>query len=297
MKRLLYIACLLLIFSCKKDNYPLGEVDETVDFFSKRLMKPQSQWNELDHLVDSMQKVYGVEIIYEYTPRIIDGSTFFMPPQYDRALPYTKIMLNKMWLEPLKRNFPDFFNKETPIEFILAGGYVHFNNPTSTATAAGAGMNAQFYRLGMGGVNNFSRSKTWLYDHIVTLYHEHAHQIDHKYGRGYLYDRVSQGKYYGLASYNVVVDPVTGQQRLRTDADAQKDGFFKPYGGYAPEEDFATSVEYMVKYPESTIKTYIARSADLEKKYKMVHQMYMDMGVDLHKLHIMVDSVANKVTY
>lgn len=296
MKKLLLFVCVICIFGCKKGNYTLDEVNENVDFFSKRRVKPQSQWNELDILCDSMQKAYGIEIIYEYTPRIIEGSTFFMPPQYDKALPYTKVMLNKMWLEPLKKNFPTFFNAETPIEFILAGGYVHFNSATITNTAAGAGLNAQFYRLGMGGVNNFSTEKKWLFDHIVTLYHEHAHQIDHKYGRGYFYDRVSQGKYYGLTGYYYVKD-ANGKLRERTDDEAQKDGFFKPYGGYAPEEDFATSVEYMVKYPESKIRTFAARNADLDKKYKIVHQKYLDMGVDLHKLQIMVDSVANKVIY
>lgn len=289
MKKLIYLVTVMFLFmGCKKDNYPLGEVDETVDYFSKREVKPKAQWNELDYLCDSIQKAYGVEIIYEYTPRIIAGTTFFMPPQYDKALPYTKIMLNKIWLKPLKETFPVFFKGETPIEFILAGGYVHFNDPTTTATAAGAGMNGQFYRLGMGGVNNFSTQKNWLYDHIVTLYHEHAHQIDHKYGRGYMFDRVSQGKYYGLTGY-----------ASKTEAQAQADGFWKGYGGYAPEEDFATNVEYMVRYPESWIKGKItdSKSQDLEKKYKMVHQKYLDMGVDLHKLHTMVDSVVNKVNY
>ena len=278
----------MFIIGCSKENYPLGEVDEDIDYFSKREVKPKSQWNELDYLCDSIQKAYGVEIIYEYTPRIISGNTFFMPPQYEYALPYTRVMLDKIWLKPLKENFPEFFERETPIEFILAGGFVHFNNPTATATAAGAGMNGQFYRLGMGGVNRFSTNKAWLHDHIVTLYHEHAHQIDHKYGRGYLFDRVSQGKYYGLAGYS-----------SKTEAQAQADGFWKGYGGYAPEEDFATNVEYMVRQPEAWIKSRIvqSKSLDLEKKYKMVHQKYLDMGVDLHKLQIVVDSVVNKVNY
>lgn len=293
IKKLLFILSIIFFAACTKEKYPLGEVDETVDFFSKRQVKPKSQWNELDFLCDSMQREYGIEIIYEYTPRIIAGNTYFMPPQYDKALPYTKVMLDKMWLKPLKEKFPKFFNKETPIEFILAGGYVHFNNPTATATAAGAGMNAQFYRLGMGGVNNFSLSSYWLKDHLVTLYHEHAHQIDHRYGRGYLYDRVSQGKYYGLQGY--YTNPQTG--RPRTDDESQKDGFFKPYGGYAPEEDFATSVEYMVMYPEATIKSFIAKNRDLETKYRMVHQKYLDMGINLHDLAVVVDSVAYKVKY
>lgn len=289
MKKFLYIMLsIFFLTACKKENYPLGEVDENVDYFSKREVKPKSEWNELDYLCDSIQKAYGVEIIYEYTPRIIAGTTFFMPPQYDKALPYTRIMLNKIWLKPLKEKFPVFFNGETPIEFILAGGFIHFNDPTLTATAAGAGLNAQFYRLGMGGVNNFSTSKSWLYGHIVTLYHEHAHQIDHKYGRGYLFDRVSQGKYYGLAGYS-----------SRTEAQAQRDGFWRAYGGYAPEEDFATGVEHMVRYPESTIKQLIAtsQSLDLDTKYKMVHQMYLDMGVNLHELHNVVDSVVYQVNY
>ncbi|MBE8714324.1 substrate import-associated zinc metallohydrolase lipoprotein [Sphingobacterium hungaricum] len=289
MKNYLYLLVVLFILTgCKKDNNPLGDVDETVDYFSKKQIKPKSQWNELDYLCDSIQKAYGVEIIYEYTPRIISGSTFFMPPQYDLALPYTKVVLNKLWLKPLKESFPDFFNKETPIEFILAGGFVHFNDPTTTATAAGAGMNAQYYRLGMGGVNRFSTSKSWLWDHIVTLYHEHAHQIDHKYGRGYLFDRVSQGKYYGIPGYASV-----GQ------AQARRDGFWTGYGGYAPEEDFATTVEWMLRLTEAqhAEQRRISASVPLETKYKMVHQMYSDMGVDLHKLNVMLDSVVYKVDY
>lgn len=293
MKNMLMVLSLLLAIGCAKDNNPLGEIDENVDYFSKREVKPKSQWNELDYLCDSINKAYGVEIIYEYTPRIISGNTYFMPPQYSVALPYTKVMLDKMWLKPLKEKFPEFFKKETPIEFILAGGFVHFNNPTATATAAGAGMNAQFYRLGMGGVNRFdATNKAWLHDHLVTLYHEHAHQIDHKYGRGQIYDRVSQGRYYGLAGYFRKPDGT-----IRNDDEAQKDGFFKPYGGYAPEEDFATSVEYMVKYPEATIKSFVAKNANLDTKYKLVHQKYLDMGVDLHQLQIVVDSVVFKVDY
>lgn len=288
MKKLLFIIGAFLVFGCTKDNYPLGEVDETVDYFSKREVKPRSQWNELDSLCDSIQRVYGVEIIYEYTPRIIAGTTFFMPPQYDKALPYTKIMLDRMWLKPLKENFPVFFNGETPIEFILVGGFVHFNDPTTTFTAAGAGLNAQFYRLGMGGINGFSTSKSWLYNHLVILYHEHAHQIDHKYGRGDLFDRVSQGKYYGIPGYASV-----------SLNQAQKDGFWRPYGGYAPEEDFATTVEELVRRDEASIKDRIQVSGSLalESKYKMVHQKYLRLGVDLHKLQVVVDSVANLVNY
>lgn len=288
MRKIVLIVSVILFLGCSKDNYPLGEVDETVDYFSKREVKPRSQWNELDSLCDSIQKVYGVEIIYEYTPRIIAGTTFFIPPQYDKALIYTKVVLYKMWLQPLKENFPTFFNGETPIEFILAGGFIHFNNPTSNSSAAGAGLNGQFYRLGMGGVNEFSTDKEWLHDHLVTLYHEHAHQIDHKYGRGFLFDRVSQGKYYGLAGY-----------RFKTDEEAQADGFWSGYGGFAPEEDFATSVEYMVRYDEAWIKDKIqvSKSLSLETKYKMVHQKYLDLGVDLHKLQLVVDSVANLVNY
>lgn len=284
---MILLAAITLV-ACKKDNYPLGEVDEDIDFFSKRLVKPRSEWNELDYLCDSIQKAYGVEIIYEYSPRIIAGTTFFMPPQYDMALPYTRVMLDKIWLKPLKENFPDFFAKETPIEFILAGGFIHFNDPTTTATAAGAGLNAQYYRLGMGGVNRFSTAKNWLWGHIITLYHEHAHQIDHKYGRGFLFDRISQGRYYGIPAYASVS---TNQ--------ARRDGFWYNYGGYAPEEDFATGVETIARYPEDQIRQILitSESADLETKYRMITQMYNDMGMDLHKLHVVLDSVVYQVDY
>jgi len=135
----LFSLCLALS-ACQKDHYPLGEVDETIDFFSKRQAKPRAQWNTLDSLCDSIHRAYGVEVIYEYSPRIVSGSTFFMPPQYDQALRYTQVMLDKIWLKPLKESFPEFFARETPIEFIIAGGYIHFNSPSAASVAAGAGL-------------------------------------------------------------------------------------------------------------------------------------------------------------
>lgn len=271
----------------------MQDAEEDVDYFSKKQVKPRIQWNELDYLCDSIQKKYGVEVIYEYTPRIIDGGTFFMPPQYEQALRYTKVVIEELWLKPLKAHFPEFYRKETPIEFILVGGKVHFNSPSTTAETGGAGLNAQFYRLGMGGVNRFSLNKDWLFEHMCILYHEHAHQIDAKYGRGILYDRVSQGKYYGVTGY--LRNPLTNVNR--TNEEAQADGFFEPYGGYAPEEDFATSVEFMVRYPKATINEFISKNSDLSTKYKMVHQKYLGMNIDLHDLHHVVDSVVKNLNY
>ena len=295
MKRLLILTlavfCLSLYISCDKEK--AVKIDENLDYFTKRSNKPKEKWNELDYLCDSIQKEFGVEVIYEFSPRIIEGTTFFVPAEYEAALQYTRVMLVKMWLNPLKERFPKFYKEQTPTEFIIVGGFVHFNDITTAGTAAGAGLNAQYYRLGMGGVNAFSKTnKAWLEDHLVTLYHEHAHQIDHKYGRGVIYDRTSQGDYYGLAGYSRKPDG-----SLRTDEEAQKDGFFKPYGGYAREEDFATSVEYMVKYPKNEIEVMAARNAKLNAKYKLVLQKYSDMGVDLHELQKVVDSVVNKVNY
>ncbi|EEI91963.1 hypothetical protein HMPREF0765_2423 [Sphingobacterium spiritivorum ATCC 33300] len=283
---LLVLFALLTFAGCAKDSTKIDQIDETTDYFTKKEKKPKSAWNELDYLADSIQKAYGVEIIYEFSPRTITGSTFFVPARYDLALEYTKVMLNKIWLKTLKERFPKFFNGETPIEFIIVGGFVHFNDITSTGTAAGAGLNGQFYRLGMGGVNNFSKTnKSWLRSHISTLFHEHAHQIDHKVGRGYIYDRISQGEYYGLTYGS------------RSTAQANLDGFFTPYGGYAPEEDFATTVENLTLKPKSEIQTIVSKNPKLETKYKMVYQKYLDMGIDLHELQPILDSLVYQVNY
>ena len=205
----------IAISSCNKDVN--DAVPEEIDYFAIQ-EKPAHLWNTLDSLCDSLHQEYGVKVIYEYTPRVIAGSTFFVPPNYEQALGYTRVVIHQLWLKPLKENFPEYFEKETPIEFILVGGFIHFNDITSTGAAAGAGLNAQFYRLGMGGVNNFNAdNRNWLWNQIITLYHEHAHQQDHKYGRGYLYDRVSQGDYYGLTYFS------------RSTAQARIDGFFIPY--------------------------------------------------------------------
>ncbi|MGN7783566.1 substrate import-associated zinc metallohydrolase lipoprotein [Niabella sp. 22666] len=278
-----FLGIAISILSCSKEDRIA--VPENVDYFSI-YEKPRNQWNKLDSLCDTIYQNYGVKIIYEFTPRIVTGTTFFVPANYDKALQYTKVMLEGFWLKPLKARFPQYFSKETPREFIIVGGFVHFNDITSAGAAAGAGLNAQFYRLGMGGINNFDKAnKAALFDHIVTLYHEHAHQQDHKYGRGYLYDRVSQADYYGL-TYN-----------SRSIAQANLDGFFTPYGGYAPEEDFATTVESMARYPKYTIDTTITKNTKLATKYRMVHTYYLEKGMDLHELNKVLDSVVYKTSY
>ncbi len=288
MKKLIiitaFIAVVSVMFGCRKEN-PTGEFQENVDYFAVQ-EKPRYLWNELDLLCDSIYKEYGVKIIYEYSPRTIAGTTFFVPADYKKALAYTRIVLKGFWLKPMKEQFPFYFSQETPREFIIVGGFIHFNDITSTGSAAGAGLNAQFYRLGMGGINNFDKTnKNWLFDHIVTLYHEHAHQQDHKYGRGELYDRVSVGTYYGL-SYS-----------SRNTATANLDGFFEPYGGYAPEEDFATSVGAMARLTKEQVDAITIKSTKLETKYRMVHKFYTDRGMDLHRLHDVLDSVVYRTNY
>ncbi|WP_437922195.1 substrate import-associated zinc metallohydrolase lipoprotein [Sphingobacterium sp. LRF_L2] len=275
--------CLLASVSCRKEERVVTE--EAVDYFAI-IDKPKDKWNALDSLCDTIYNDYGVKIIYEYTPRILDGTTFFVPPNYEKALAYVQVVVRGFWLKPLKEEFPEYFESETPREFVMVGGYVHFNDITVTGAAAGAGLNAQFYRLGMGGVNNFDKTSPYtLMQTMATLYHEHAHQQDHKYGRGYLYDRVSQGEYYGL-NYG---------GKLTSQANA--DGFFMPYGGYAPEEDFATSVESMVLYDKATIESMAEANEKLKTKYEMVHAYYLEKGMDLHRLHEVVDSVIYKTTY
>lgn len=271
------------LFGCQKES-PV-ETKAAMDYFAIS-EKPRYLWNALDSLCDTIYREYGVKVIYEYTPRILDGTTFFVPPNYEKALVYTDVVIRKLWLKPLKENFPRYFAVETPREFVMVGGYVHFNDISIAGAAAGAGLNAQFYRLGMGGVNNFDKTvSSDLMKTMATLYHEHAHQQDHRYGRGYMYDRVSQGEYYGL-NYGG-----------RLESQANLDGFFLPYGGYAPEEDFATSVEKMVLHPKSRIEQIVKANEKLEKKYKMVHQFYLDRGMDLHRLHEVVDSMVNKTRY
>ncbi|TKC03931.1 substrate import-associated zinc metallohydrolase lipoprotein [Pedobacter frigoris] len=268
------------ITGCKKDDEIV--VEELIDYTAVK----KGPWNGLDSLTDTIFKNYGVRVYYEFNPRVIDPTTFYVPPQYDKAKLYTKYVVEKLWLEPLKKNFPMFFNNQKPIEFLILGTYVHFNS-ISSGTAAGAGLNGQFYRLGMGGADKIAYTKAGLRDHMNTLFHEHAHQLDQKFGRGYLYDRVSQGTYYQL---NYLRKP---DNTTRTDNDAQLDGFFTPYGGFAPEEDFATSVESMIRYSKAQIQTIVAKNPKLANKYQMVYKFYLDKGIDLHQMHDILNQVAS----
>jgi substrate import-associated zinc metallohydrolase lipoprotein len=278
------LASSAFITGCKKDTKI--DIEEPIDYLSIK----KGPWNGLDSLTDTIFRTYGVRVFYEFNPRIIDPTTFYVPAQYEKAKLYSKYVVEKMWLEPLKKNFPKFWNDQKPIEFLILGTYVHFNSITS-GLAAGAGLNGQFYRLGMGGADGLSFTKATLREHMCTLYHEHAHQLDQKYGRGYAYDRVSQGSYYQL---NYLFKP-NGVRR--TDNEAQIDGFFTPYGGFAPEEDFATSVEFMVRYSKAQIQTIVAKNPKLATKYQMVYKFYLDKGIDLHEMSDRLNQVANTLPF
>ncbi|MFD2920707.1 substrate import-associated zinc metallohydrolase lipoprotein [Terrimonas rubra] len=273
------LAMAIVVFvSCTKEDKLVKE--EPVDF----LELPQNAVkNGLDSLIDTIQRDYGVKVYYQFTPRVIDPTTFFTPTSYDRAVSYTNIMINKLWLGPLKQRFPKFWANEKPIEFLIVGSAIKFNS-ISSGGAAGAGLNGQFYRLGMGAVDNLSfTNKTSLRSHITTLYHEHAHQMDHKYGRGYAYDRVSQGNYYGIAYSS------------KTTAQAQADGFFEPYGGYAPEEDFATTVGACLTFTKDSVLRIVAKNPKLKTKYEMIYQKYLNMGMDLHDMKTYLDSAVARL--
>ncbi|WP_131539630.1 substrate import-associated zinc metallohydrolase lipoprotein [Pedobacter nototheniae] len=269
-----FIVMSITISACKKNDV----LDEKapVDFLTRKI----GVKNDLDKLIDTISDVYGVKAIYQFDPRVIDPSTFYTPTSYDKAMLYTKYVIRKLWLEPATKNYPSFIQNQKPVEFLIIGSGIHFNsfNPSD---ATGAGLNGQFFRLGIGSVDNLSFTKKGLREHICILYHEHAHQMDNKYGRGYAFDRVSQGTYYQL-NYN-----------KKSDSQALKDGFFRAYGGFAPEEDFATAVEAMIRYSKADILTQVAQNPKLETKYKMVYKFYLDRGIDLHKMHDILDQVAS----
>ncbi|HVI46345.1 MAG TPA: putative zinc-binding metallopeptidase [Chitinophaga sp.] len=257
--------------SCLKDKSPA--ITDTIDYFA--IPKPV---NGLDSLIDTIQHTYGLRVIYKFDPRVIDPTTFFVPASYDKAKGYTKYVVEKMWLQPISIFAPDFAKNQIPIEFLTVGTAIHFNS-ISSGGAAGAGLNAQYYRLGMGDVNSFSINRAWIREHINILYHEHAHQLDHKFGRPKGYDQVSQGTYYDL------------QFQYKTDDQAQKDGFFRAYGGYQPVEDFATTVEAIMRFPKDSVMKIIAKNPKLEVKYKMVNAFYLSKGIDLHMMQVKLDSV------
>lgn len=271
--RLSILATLISLFclSCLKDKAPV--VNDTVDYFA--IGTPQ---NALDSLIDTIQHTYGLRVIYKFEPRVIDPTTFFVPAMYDKAKDYTKNIVEKMWLQPISIYAPEFSKHQIPIEFLTVGSAIHFNS-ISAGTAAGAGLNAQYYRLGMGDVNNFSFTRAWMREHICILYHEHAHQLDQKFGRPKGYDQVSQGTYYDL------------QYGSRSDAQAQRDGFFRAYGGYQAVEDFATTVEAMLRFPKDSVLKIVAKNPKLETKYKMVNAFYLSKGIDLHVMQVKLDSV------
>jgi substrate import-associated zinc metallohydrolase lipoprotein len=272
IKLFLFACCITVIcFSCQKDEAPV--VNNTIDYFSAGV--PQ---NGLDSLIDTIQHKYGLRVIYKFDPRVIDPTTFFVPALYDKAKAYTKNIVEKMWLEPISIYAPEFSKHQIPIEFLTVGTAVHFNS-ISSGGAAGAGLNAQYYRLGMGDVNNYAFTRAWLREHMCILYHEHAHQLDQKFGRPVGYDQVSQGTYYDL------------QYASKSDATAQKDGFFRAYGGYQPVEDFATTVEAMLRFTQDSVLKIVAKNPKLETKYKMVNKFYLDKGVNLHLMQQKLDSV------
>jgi substrate import-associated zinc metallohydrolase lipoprotein len=270
------IVAIVVLFSCQKEDKLIREAD--ADY-----LQPiqNATKNRLDSIIDTVQRNYGVRVYYQFNPRVLDPTTFFTPTTYDRANSYTDLIVRKLWLGPLKQRFPKFWANEKPIEFLIVGSAIKFNS-ISSGGAAGAGLNGQFYRLGMGAVDNMNfANRNSLREHMCILFHEHAHQMDHKYGRGYDYDRVSRGDYYGTPGY-----------ASRSVDQAQRDGFFAPYGGYAPEEDFATTVETCLRVSKESVMRIVAKSAKLKTKYEMVYNKYLNMGMDLHQMKLYLDSAA-----
>lgn len=277
---------MIAFLSCsKEDKVPL--VKENIDYFTVT-NKPKEKWNALDSLCDSLYKDYGVKIVYEYTPQMIQPTAFYYPPAYHKALAYTRMIMKRLWLEPTKKNFPEYFKKEIPIEFILMGGGYH-SDPIALNIGYGLGFNGQFYRLGMGNVNNLDLSnKDEVHDHLVILWHEHAHNQDVKYGRGEAFNRISVGTYYKEAwNTKTLVNTIT-------------DGFFPQptatpgYGGFAPEEDFATTVEYLTRHPKSEVLKLINSNEKQKIKYNLVNNFYLQKGMDLHKLQSIIYDLVYK---
>jgi substrate import-associated zinc metallohydrolase lipoprotein len=274
IKLLLFVLLAVSVcISCRKDQMPV--IKDTIDYFNYGAPK-----NDLDSLIDSVQQKYGVRIIYEFDPRVIDPTTFFVPPVYDQAKAYAKNVVEKTWLEPISIYAPEFGKKQLPIEFLEVGTGIHFN-VISSGGSVGAGLNAQYYRLGIGGVDDYSFSRAWIRENICIVYHEHAHQLDQKYGRPKGYDQVSQGTYYDL------------EYQTKTDEQAQLDGFFRAYGGYQAVEDFATTVEAMIRFPKDSILRIVAKNPKLATKYQMVNNFYLTKGIDLSLMQTKLDSTVN----
>lgn len=268
---------LAAVYSCRKNEDKKPVITDTIDYFDAGAPK-----NALDSLIDSIDQRYGLRVIYKFNPRVIDPSTFYVPALYNKTKDYTKYVVEKMWLQPLSIYAPDFLKQQVPIEFLAVGTYIHFNSITA-GTAAGAGLNAQYYRLGMGGVNDYLYTRAWIREHLCILYHEHAHQLDQKFGRPPGYDQVSQGTYYDLQYGSKSLDQ------------AQRDGFFRAYGGYQPVEDFATTVEAMIRFPKDSVLRIVAKNTKLEKKYKMVNNFYLSKGIDLHLMQQKLDSTVRAI--
>jgi hypothetical protein len=53
----------------------------------------------------------------------------------------------------------------------------------------------------------------------------------------------------------------------------------------------------MVMNNRQAIAAIVKANPKLETKYNMVHQYYLDKGMDLHRLHEVIDSVIYKTVY
>lgn len=233
--------------------------------------------NATDSLILEMRRQYQTDIIYRWDRRYTSSDAKVSPARFELVQPYINI-IKDFWIKPFDDQAPNFMRNHIPVEIILVGSTIRYHEGEEQGFNA-AGQAISYSRILLAGVNDYNMADTfWFAQQILTMQHEFAHTLDKKYGRPKGFDDISKGKYAGSTSFT--------QFTLET---ARERGFWIPYGMSNESEDFATIVEAFIELPKEELLAEIGGNDLLKKKYDMVNNYYLNLGIDLHEVQRSVD--------
>ncbi|SDM58375.1 substrate import-associated zinc metallohydrolase lipoprotein [Pedobacter steynii] len=284
----------VLLTACNKEEKLNAEIEPAKVFdTSTPLGKKQKEFFDK----------FDVLFEYNWDRNVFARNAVADPANTKDILPYMEIM-EELYFKALEKTAikNSFVTKETPLTIYLIGSGINYGGAESFGeSTVGQAGNIQPNRLTLGGLNNFGellRKKNsdqqflnMIYESatfsnpgdaglIGFLYHEFTHYVN---------TRNDIPVPFALAAAANYLKGTDGYTRV-SKTDAYKKGFLIPYGMQNEMEDFATYTQIMVwKTPEDIKKDYLL-GPEAIRKYNYVDEYYKNLGLDLNKLRIYLQS-------
>lgn len=287
---ILLVAVSFASFSgCKSEDQLYAEVEDAVTFDNTELGQKQKLFFDK----------YNVLFQHKWDRNAFARNAVANPASEQDVLPYMEVM-EELFFKAFDAVADDrrFAAVKTPLTIYLIGSGINYGGSEDFGeSTVGQAGNIQPNRLTLGGVSNFgtmlrqrgndTQFLNMIYEAatfsnpgqaglIGFLYHEYTHYLNTRFDIPTKFALAAAANYLkGSNAYRQV-----------TNAQAYEKGFFIPYGMQNEMEDFATYVQIMVwKSPQDIKNTYI-KSTMSQTKYNEVNKFFEEIGLDLDKLRI-----------